>query len=204
MKNLGELFNKYYSDKESSHGYSKYYEKHLPKTVDKFLELGCWKGGSIMAFMEYYDYEGEFHVINYIFGGEIISKEALNDLGVIPHEGRQEDIKFLKSIGEYFTVISDDCSHHSDAQIITFKQMFVNNLESGGLYVIEDVFGHLDGEDGAYWRRKVNSAEDTIMPLCRKMNFESQYFTKQESDLILSMINTIDIYDDKIIFITKK
>lgn len=218
MQSIGELFTLYGSDKDSDHGYGKYYDKHLPKEVNKLLEIGTWKGGSIKAFQEYYRGKGQFHTINYIFGGEIISEAELAKYSIVAHRGMQEDITFLCSIKDKFTVIVDDGSHHSDAQIISFKQLFVNNLESGGLYVIEDVYGHLEGEEGKYWRRgNVNTAEDTIMEVIKKFvasrkrdgqllvteYYPSQFFTEEESYNILSMIDHVDIYDNKIIFIKK-
>lgn len=209
MKNLAQLFNFYGSDKESNHGYAKYYEKHLPERINIFLEIGTWKGAGILSFQDFYDDKGLFETMNYTFGGEIISVKELNNFGIFCREGYQEDIHFLKTIQTKFTVIVDDGSHHADAQLITFKQMFLNNIEPGGLYVCEDVCGHLPGEEGEYWRRnKVNIAEDTIIPLMKKFlngeDITSQFFTKQESDIICSLIYKVDIYDDKIIFITKK
>lgn len=209
MKKLGELFNENLSDKESSHHYAQYYEKHLPEKVNKLMEIGCWKAAGIKSFKEYYSSEGEFHVMDYIFGGEITSIAELKIMNVIPHRGSLDDIGFLKSLKEIFTVIIDDGSHHSDSQIISFKQLFTNNLESEGLYIIEDVYGHLPDPEGNYWRRgNVNTAGDTIMGVVNKFlaggDLVSQFFSKEESDLIIPLIKEINIYDDKIIFISKK
>jgi hypothetical protein len=173
------------------------------------MEIGCWKGGGIRALKEYYNDEGEFHTVNYVFGGEIISKKELFDYGIKPFEGKQEDVDFLRTIQDLYSVIIDDGSHHADAQVISFKQMFVNNLERGGLYVVEDVYGHLNNKEGEYWRRGVaNSADDTIMSVLdkftKKESMASQFITSHESDVITSLIDTVDVYDDHIIFITKK
>ncbi len=209
-KTLGEMFDQYGSDKNESHHYTPYYEKHLPDKVNNFLEIGVWKGGGIRAFKEYYEDKGEFYGMSYRFNDvDHPPMEQFVKWGIIPLEGNQDDVEYLKSIHDKFTVITEDGSHHSDSQIVTFKQMFPNNVEDGGLYVIEDVYGHLPDPEGSYWRREVvNTAEDTIMPLMRRwLNGEgivSQYFNEEESDLICYSIKSIDIYDDKIIFITKK
>ncbi len=210
MKTISNLFDHYGTDKnDNDHGYGKYYQQHLPEKINKFMEIGVWQGAGIKAFKDFYDNEGEFHVINYLFGDEIISVSELDKINVIAHEGKQEDTNFLKKIKDVFSVIVDDGSHHSDAQLITFKQMFLNNLESCGLYVVEDCYGHIIGEEGDYWRRgKVNTAEGTIIVVMNKFNrgegLESQYFTKEESDEIVKLIEEVFIYDDKIIFIKKK
>lgn len=205
---LGELFNFYGSDKEDNHGYSKYYERHLPKSINKLCEIGVWKAGGILAFQQYYDYIGEFHVINHVFGGEIISKKQLERENIIPHECYQQDIECLKTVKDIFTVVCDDGSHNSADQIISFKQLFLNNTEFGGLYVIEDIFGHVDGDEGKYWRgERVNSANDTIMNVVKRwQKFDStpsQFFTEEENELFISIISEINIYEDKIIFLNK-
>ncbi len=210
MKDIGKLFEQYGSDKNDlSHDYGKYYQKHLPININALMEIGTWRGASIKAFKEFYNDEGKFHTINYIFGGEIISVKELENINVVAHEGKQENIFFLKTINDLFTVIVDDGSHHSDAQLITFKQMFINNLESGGLYVCEDVYGHLEGDEGKYWRRGiVDTPQNTIMGIMRNYlnggTLESQFITKEENDLLMSLIDEVNIYDDKIIFIKHK
>lgn len=201
---LGELFKQYGSDKEN-HGYGELYEKYLPSKVNKFIEIGTWKGGSIQAFREYYNNEGEFHTLNISFGGDIITLEELHKLKIIAHEGNQSDINYLCSIHDKFDVWVDDGSHHSDEQVISFKHLFLNNMPEHGLYVIEDVFGHKD----AYWRRNViANAEDTIMGVMRKYlnggTLTSQLISEQESNQLMSIMGDVNIHNDQIIFINRK
>lgn len=48
---LDEIFIKNGTDKSSlSHNYASAYEKHLPSKVNKFLEIGCYKGAGIRSF----------------------------------------------------------------------------------------------------------------------------------------------------------
>lgn len=202
---LDELGLKYGTDKASNaHNYLVLYEEHLPKKVDKFLEIGCWKGASIKMFKEYYNDEGQFYVMD-VFGGEVMTIPELQALGIIAYEGSQSDINLLKIIKEQFDVISEDGSHHSDEQVITFKQMFLNNLKSGGIYIIEDVYGHID----PFWRRgRVLTPQDTIMGVVNKYFNEkslvSQYISQEESDRLVDNIDWIKVYYDRIIFIKKK
>lgn len=203
-KTLESLCDFYGTDKIDI-GYLPYYKKHLPEKVNKFLEIGTWKGGGIRTFKDYYNGAGEFHALNISFGGEIISIPSLHLLGIKPHEGNQSDVNYLWSIKDKFGVIIDDGSHHSDEQIISFKHLFLNNMEEGGVYVIEDVFGHKN----EFWRRgKVNTPEDTIMGVMRKYlnggTLTSQLISESESNQLMSIIDEVNIYDDQIIFCTKK
>ncbi len=205
MKDLVEIASRYPTDK-NEHGYMPYYQKHLPPTVEKFLEIGTWKGGGINSFKEFYDSKGEFHAINYVFGGaDIITIDELNKMGIISHEGSQSDIPFLKGIKDQFDVISEDGSHHSDEQVITFKHCFLHNIKPGGLYVLEDA--HCCKEE-YWWRGIVQRFEDTALYIFQHClnggTMESQFITKEESDLIMSLIEEVTIYEDKIIFIKKK
>jgi hypothetical protein len=195
---------KHGTDKSSlSHNYMVLYEKHLPKKVNKFLEIGVWKGEGIKSFKEYYNNEGKFYALDrFILGHGLITIGELQSEGINSFEGSQDDMWFLEQIKEKFTVISEDASHHWDSQINTFRRMFVNNLQSGGLYVCEDIF------DDTYWGRgEILRAEDNLMGLLKKFqsskNITGQLIKQQESDLICGMIDEVFIYKD-IVFVTKK
>lgn len=209
MKSLDFLFDKYESDKgNTNHKYGQYYEKHLPVTINKFLEIGTWKFGGLKAFQEWYEGKGEFYGLNYTYGGEIPTRQQAELWGFKTYEGNHDDIKFLQSITGQFEVIVEDGSHHSDSQINIFKQMFVNNVTPNGVYVIEDIFGHADGEEGKYWRRgKVSHASQTIIPVLQIFiqsgSLFSELITVEESRIIAPLIKSVDIYQNKIVFITK-
>lgn len=149
-------------------GYLPLYEKHLPDEVDEFLEIGIAMGISIKMFRDYYrekngfNEAGNFHAMNMNWGNAgVISKRELSEQGIECLEGDQSDVEFLKTIKTQFDVIIDDGSHRSDHQIITFKQMFTNNLKSGGVYVVEDLHCCLD----TYWWGDVGKFENTLLYL---------------------------------------
>lgn len=142
-------------------GYFPLYEKHLPKTVENFLEIGIAMGISIKMFRDYYQ-EGNFHALNNNWGNAgVIPKGVLESQGIICHDGQQEDLEFLSKIDTQFDVIIDDGSHRSDHQITTFQYLFNNNLKPGGLYVVEDLHCCLD----SYWWGDVTKFEDTLLSL---------------------------------------
>jgi len=205
MATLDELALKYGTDKSSlGHNYCDLYEKHLPKAVNKFVEIGVWHGASIRMFKEWYKDQGEFFAMD-VFGGEVIPETSLMNLGITPYKGSQSDINFLKSIPHKFDVLIEDGSHHSDEQVITFSYMFRNHIADGGLYCLEDV--HCC-KDQYWWRGIVKKHEDTILGVFEKYKnggtLECDFITFAESNELMSMIESVDIYNDAIIFIKKK
>jgi hypothetical protein len=201
-KTLDEIFIKHGTDKSTlGHSYGQHYEKHLPKTINSFLEVGTWKGAGIKSFKEWYEDKGAFWVLErYIHGHGLASVGQMQLIGINYLDGDHDNEVFLKGIKETFTVISEDGSHHWFSQIMVFKNLFVNNLEKGGLYVIEDVF------DDKYWSQN-NKVNENIKTLFLKWkehkSLESQIISKAESDVISQMIEEVYIYHE-IIFVTKK
>lgn len=202
---LDEIFNKYNSDKGSlpgGHCYGQYYEKHLPKQISKFLEIGVWKGGGIRAFREWYKEEGMFYGLDrFIDGHGLITPAELQALGINCFDADHDQEWALELIKEQFSVIIDDASHHHLSQINIFRRMFVHNLEPGGLYVIEDVF------DDPYWGQGViTDKKQNIKGLLTKFKEESnivgQLIGEEESDTICSQIKNVYIYEN-IIFVEK-
>jgi len=202
---LDELALKHGTDKSSvNHNYCPWYEKHLPEKVNNFLEIGVWKGASIKMFKEWYNNEGRFYAMD-VFGGEVISQTELGAIGVNSYMGSQSDGAFLKGVKEKFDVLVEDGSHHSDEQVITFKIMFQNNIADGGMYVLEDAFC---AKDPYWWRGVVKKFEDTALAIFKKYleggTLECDFITHEESNQLMAMIESVDIYNDAIIFIKKK
>lgn len=206
---LNELSLKHGTDKGFNpdtgigHDYCPLYEKHLPKKINKFLEIGVWKGGGIRMFREWYKEEGMFYGLDrFIDGHGLIMPHELQAHGINCFDIDHDQMWALETIKEQFSVIVDDGSHHWDSQINIFRRFFVNNLESGGLYVIEDVF------DDLYWGRNlIKNEKENIKGIMNKFKsegtVESMMITKAESDIIYSMIDDVNIYNE-IVFIKKK
>lgn len=202
--NLDELALKHNTDKGSTgHNYCQLYELHLPKKINKFLEIGTWKGAGIRMFKEWYNGEGEFFTMDRHFGHELIVPiSELQAEGIHCIEANQDELWRLELIKDTYSVIIDDASHHWRSQITTFKRMFVHNLESGGLYVIEDIF------DDPYWGEGIiKDAKDNIKGALEKYvecgSLKTQTITQQESDLLAGLIKEVHFYTD-IIFISRK
>ncbi len=205
MPTLDELAIKHGTDKSSvNHNYCPSYEKHLPEKINNFLEIGVWKGASLRMFKEWYKDKGNFYAMD-LFGGEVITPSELQSIGVNCYCGSQSDLELLKSIEEKFTVIIDDGSHHSYEQVFTFVNLFINHVESGGIYVIEDLCCCIDPY---WWRNDTNGIPDTALGIfityLNGGTLKSQHVTQEESDALMSLIESVHLYDDNIVFIKKK
>lgn len=166
---LQELAFMYGTDKGSgSHNYIPFYERWLPKSPKKLLEIGVNEGKSIRMWLKYFP-ETEIHGLD-------LFKETpvpFNDPRVTWHEGNQCDWGLLEKLrNENFDVIIDDGSHNSRDQLITFFGLF-----NGKQYYVED----LHGTDDEFWRQGLprnNTAEFLTFP-------EMQSIKDCQSPLIL-------------------
>jgi hypothetical protein len=102
-------------------------------------------------------------------------------------------------------VCIDDGSHHTISQITSFKQLFLHNLNPEGLYVIEDCH---DYHEDSWKQGLVESEDDTLMGAMKNYlsggDLISKLITPRESEQIMKRIESVDIYDDLIIFVKKK
>lgn len=203
---LESLANSFGTDKrEDGHGYIKYYAKHLPDTCRTFLEIGCEHGRSAEMWNQFYgNDELELSLLDLFINPEFKSQRWAWNKGFRTYKGDQSDTNFLYTIQEHFQVIVDDGGHRSDHQIISFKHLFANNVVRGGLYVVEDLQCCLEP---FYWGN-VTRYEDTLLAVLKQYketdSFVSEYFSESESNFFHHNIETVDIYDDKIAFITKR
>lgn len=203
MSRLTELGIKWGTDKVG-HGFLPIYEKHLPEKIERFIEIGTWHGAGIQMFKEYYNHEGAFYVLD-IFGGEVISQVELQRLGIHSFAGSQSDPAVISHIKEIFDVITEDGSHHSDEQIITFKHFFINNLKNGGVYFMEDVHCCTDKY---WWRGIIHKFEDTALHIFKQAmnggNLISQFVSPAENEQLMGLIDNIENYNDSMLIIKKK
>lgn len=200
------LAKKYQTDK-LDHGYLPYYEKHIgymwPIEIN-LLEIGCLKGASLRMWQEYFP-KAKISTIDLFRDPNNVTKNQMESEGFIAHAGDQSDISFLYTVKDMFQVIIDDGSHNSDHQQITFKHLFINNLCSEGVYVVEDL--HCCKEP-YYWGKNISDFKDTILSVLTEYKntgrLENKYFNEKENEIFVSNISKIEIYDEKIAFIWKK
>lgn len=140
MTHLEALASKYGTDK-LDHGYIPFYEKHLPKSPRRILEIGVNNGASIKMWRDYFphaeiiglDLFAEYDI------GEVYEDVVGDNLDLIAKthfvKGDQRDWQILEELRKYnFDVIIDDGSHNSRDQMMTFYGLF-----NGKQYYIEDL-----------------------------------------------------------------
>lgn len=170
-KDIIQIVSKYNSDK-ADHGYWEYYQKHLPNTATKILEIGVLKGESIKTWHEIYP---EAH----IYGLDLFIENQIPFEAdwVTWFKGSQADGKLLDEVREHgdFDVIVDDGSHWSRHIWMTFYGL----IDCCKLYVVEDL--HCVEE---FWRQKLG-AKNTMVAHMKAGTFPFKH----------------DLYLDKIAFI---
>lgn len=129
MLTLQDIGLYHYTDKAYAHKYCDFYEKNLPKKVNRLLEIGVKDGASLKMWRDYYE-ETE------IVGIDINKPIEIPGCTVLQMD--QCDILALKTLGD-FDIIVDDGSHMTLHQQISFLTLFNNNLKEGGVYVMEDL-----------------------------------------------------------------
>lgn len=181
---------------KAGHGYLQAYNGFLPDKIDKLLEIGVWKGDGLRMFKHFYNGEGEYHAMNYVFGddeGHIPSIEAFEKEGIKCHVAYDYDVEAMSKITDQFDVIVEDASHCSDSQIICFKHFMLNNLKIGGAYFVED----LHCCTGSPHWRNIKRFEDTLLYLFREVikggTFESMMISAEEHKMIMANIKEITI-----------
>ena len=130
----------YDTDKGLHTHYLQKYEEHFKDLLDReirLLELGVYKGGSMLLWKDYFEK-------GLIVGLDLNPIQLDDPSGRIRlYCGQQQDTELLDKIGREtapggFDVIIDDCSHIGELTRISFWHLFNNHLKPGGLYVIED------------------------------------------------------------------
>lgn len=157
MKSLKEIQKEYNfkTDKETVHTYLKVYDKLFKPFQNKkikLLEIGILFGESLKLWSKYFE-QGEiwgidiFAIYNFgivvsnLLGYDIVELHKVDSVNDIGKESRD---KFIKD-SPMFDIIIDDGHHNSKSQVKTFNN-FIDKLNNGGIYIIEDIKewdGHL-------------------------------------------------------------
>jgi hypothetical protein len=137
---LLEIFDKYGTDKGSiRHRYDIVYERifdPLREKSNKILEIGVLQGRSISSFREYF-------VNSVVYGLDIDSRVNIfmpDDPNIFIGDASNTDVlsSMVEKTGK-FDIIIDDANHIAGQAVASFKFLFEYGLNSGGIYVIEDL-----------------------------------------------------------------
>jgi len=134
------------------HDYLVYYEYLLERFKNKnfkMLEIGISHGYSLVTWLKHYKninlvaVDIDLNMWNNNKQKFNLSQSDKNKIRIIEHDATQKS--FLSLIkDDTFDVILDDGSHKTSDMISSFELLFPTKLNSGGIYIIEDV--HCDGE----------------------------------------------------------
>jgi hypothetical protein len=145
---IAELFNKYLSDKCTSHSYGDFYADLLTPLRDRpitLLEVGVDQGGSLRAWQE-------FLPLARIVGMDNYAQPSLPDGITLVRADSTDKTQVDEALGDLrFDVIIDDACHWIQEQVLTFENLWPR-LNDGCLYVCEDI-------------QRLEEAKETFEPL---------------------------------------
>lgn len=162
---LHDLGNKYKADKANKwHEYTLRYPLYLEPFRDKplrLIELGTYYGASCNMWDEYFTHPG----------AKLFGYDHLEDRLTPPQkarwtmlQGNQWDSEGLKEIAEQhgpWDVVLDDCAHAPEPQILTFEA-FWPHMNSGGVYIIEDI--NFSSYNETWYNKRVQRGPTSVMP----------------------------------------
>jgi len=133
------LIKKKYQTDKNEHYLSNYedYFSHLKDDNISLLEIGIFKGGSLLMWRDYFN--------NGAIVGLDVNEVKIEDDSrrISTYKGFQQNTALLSELANEaapngFDIIIDDGSHIGELTAITFWHLFENHLKPGGIYVIED------------------------------------------------------------------
>lgn len=128
------------ADKGSNgHNYTQVYASYFSPIKNKpikFLEIGIYKGASVRLWENYFE-NAELHFMDISLAlVEYVSPRS--HYHVIDQENEGDLGRFIEQTGGEFDVIIDDGGHTMRQQITSFCALFPH-VQSGGMYIIEDL-----------------------------------------------------------------
>lgn len=131
------------------HNYTEQYDHYFSKWREqpiRLLEIGFCHGISAVLWEAYFtNPDSQFYYIDvdttgFKFMYRLSSRSHLEMVDQSNHQLNE----YIQRVGGEFDIIIDDGSHHTQHQIYSFKTLFPY-VKSGGIYVVEDLFG-------SYWK----------------------------------------------------
>lgn len=148
----------YHKEPHFLEAYKKHFNGRTPKRI---LEIGVQGGGSLELWRQFFP-DAE------IVGIDILEscKEHEGDR-IQVFIGDQCDVKFLETLGD-FDIIIDDGGHYMTQQQVSMNTLLANQLNEGGLYVIEDLHT-------SYWEQFLDIRHTTVEVLKEMVDDLHQY-----------------------------
>lgn len=177
-----ELFAKYPTDKDTDHSYAQPYEElftPLRHRVKAILELGIDRGGSLLAWRDYFPQAQ-------IYGADILDCRHLDEPRIRTFQadlriGVEVAGRVLSQLKPHELDIVIDDGPHSLVQQFGCLFLLWPHLKPGGLYIVEDAiqmweYAHLKGAIPLGFlgnidildRRHVKNRDDDFLVIIRK------------------------------------
>lgn len=123
------------TDKIDHHRYDRFYPIFFEPFRDQefnLLEIGVAEGKSLLLWKEYFP-KAKIHGID-------VNKKISEEFHIIQcDQSKIADVQEASKKLPSCKIIIDDGSHQPQHQINSFFEFWQNNLEHGGIYVIEDI-----------------------------------------------------------------
>lgn len=176
MTTIGELFDKYGSNKASEQSYGEPYEGllgHRREDIKRVLEIGVLGGGSLQAWRDYFPNAVIVGVDN-----NLSNCNLQDDSRICLVNADQNNVNDLRIVQGYgpFDLIVDDGSHDQGHVLTSLIHLWDSlprpshvGARDGGLYVIEDMQDYqahvLAGIAGAKWLKFHKTIADSLIIL---------------------------------------
>ena len=176
-----------------AHGYAKIYEnyfKEIKKNRMNIIELGAFYGNASAAL--YFYFKNSF-----IFSADINPDMFLYRSKRIKNfytdtSSRSSIQENLLKMDIKFDIIIEDASHMLKDQIISLFMLF-KSLQSGGLFIIEEIDFPEKRED-----MRINQNQPDLKTILKKANnnenFSSEYVTDEEKKYFLNNFQSISFF----------
>ncbi len=190
---LTEIGNKYGTDKSTFHKFTDFYDTNLKSLRDKelsLLEVGILDGNSIKM---WYDYFTE----SIIYGVDIQDYKHLENDRIKTFVANQENEGHLRGLPKNLDIIIDDGGHTMYQQQITLKVLFLENLKSGGIFILEDLHTSLPKYRFSHGCTDENNTLKLVKDLKNgRLSDDNKYFINQtDFNLLLEQIDSVEILD---------
>lgn len=193
MQSLHDLGLEHNTDKATFHEYTKFYQTYfdaLRYSTKTILEIGVHQGSSLLMWRDYF-------INAKIYGADKQDVSHLKSDRIDIFQLDQENVDELRKLPNQLDVIIDDGGHTMVQQQTTLKILFLENLKSGGIYVLEDLHTSLPVyHDRGFGSNTHNNTLALLLDLKHKtLSSNNEYHTtSQEFENLLTNIQDIDIY----------
>jgi len=203
---LTEIFDRYRTDKGSvGHGaeihnyglaYEQFFEEFRGKGIS-ICELGVLDGNSLRSWRDYFENAK-------VLGVDNNSLTLISEPGLKTIFGDQSDPIELKSIiaGEW-DIIIDDGSHEAKHQQECLYHL-IGLVKSGGYYVIEDLHTYRMNHPKRWLMEQFDDRTAYTFDFVRNGFDKSKYLTTEQVSELVSKIESVNVYQDKLAIIKVK